>query len=39
MQEIAMMHAHMAALLELGVDEVWLSKSKITSDQVTFILL
>ena len=38
MQEIALMHAHLVKLLELGVDEVWLSKSKITSDQARELL-
>ena len=38
MQEIALMHAHMAKLLEYGVDGEWLSKSKITPDQARELL-
>jgi hypothetical protein len=38
MQEIALMHAHMAKLLECGVDGEWLSKSRITPDQARELL-
>ncbi len=38
MQEIALMHAHMSKLLELGVDAEWLSKSNITPDQARELL-
>lgn len=38
MQEIALMHAHMAKLLELGVDEEWLSRSNLSPDEARELL-
>jgi hypothetical protein len=37
-QKISLMHAHLAKLLELGVDEEWLAESNITLEQARELL-
>lgn len=38
MQQISQMHAHLAKLLEFGVDEEWLATSNITLEQARELL-
>jgi hypothetical protein len=39
MNELSLMHAHLAKLLELGVDGEWLEQMKITPDQARQLLM